>query len=193
MKETKMKKLVITAATVLGLTSVAMGQQADQSSAAIPSPAKVSETNEGSAEAQNWWSLAKKRHRHKLGLGRILMQSEPIRTALTEKAKEAGHDFETRQGKVAFFKSIKEEKKAWAKGQGYDLSQRKSRRDFRVKIIADQKAEAEKLGYNLESLAGKEQFALYLINSDRVHELMIRIKKKGKKKGKKARHGHGGE
>lgn len=182
-----MKKLVITAASVLGLSTFALGQgsgstSAGQSSAAAQSPAKVEEKSEKSCDKKSWWSWGKKRRHHKRGLGRVLMQSEPIRTALAAKAKAAGHDIETREGKRAFFKSIKEQKKAWVKAQGVDMSSRKARRDLRTKLAAEQKAEADKLGYNLDSLAGKEQYALHMINNDRIHELMMGSKMGGKKR-----------
>lgn len=163
-----MKKLIITAASVLGLTTMAMGQT---STATADKPAVSKEERGKSCDKKGWGFWGKKRsHRH--GMGKILMQSEPIRTALAEQAKAQGHDMTTRAGKKAFFKGIREKKKAWIKGQGVDS--RAKRREFRQKLKANQKAEADKLGYNLDSLAGKEQYALFLIKNDRSHELAMR-------------------
>lgn len=157
-----MKKLIITALSVVGLTTMAMGQTS--SSGAEPKKNEACER-----KGHGLWG---KKHRRGGGMGKLLMASEPVRTALTEKAKAQGHDFNTRPGKKAFFKAIKEKKKAWLKGQGIDS--RAERRDFRKKLKVSQKAEAERLGYNLDSLAGKEQYAVFLIKNDRMHELALR-------------------
>lgn len=169
-----MKKLIIITASVLGLTTMAMGQTAAANAAA--GGEKKIESCEGKGKSH--WG---KRRGHRRGMGKILMQSEPVRAALADKAKAAGHDFTTRAGKKAFFKSVKEQKKAWLKGQGIDS--RAERRAFRDKLKVNQKTEADKLGYNLDSLAGKEQYAVYLIKNDRAHELGLRggHKRKGRR------------
>lgn len=173
-----MKKLLVTAVSVLGLSTFAMGQSPAANQTDAKPAAQVSEKDEDSCDKKrSWWSWGKKRHHHRGGgMGKLLKMSEPIRTALTAQAKADGHDLSTRSGKKAFFKAMKAKKKAWVKDQGVDMKDREARRAFRKKVKADQQAEAEKLGFDLDSLAGKELYAVHMIKNGRAHELSLRGK-----------------
>lgn len=170
-----MKKLCIALASVLGLSPMAMSQTSspEQNAASVEMRTKGGERGDKGSR----WSFGKKRHKrgHKRGLG-FLLQSEPIRVALKEKAHAGGFDLETRKGKRGFVKSLKERTKEWAKAQGVDVKDRAARRAFRKKVADNQKTEAAGLGLNLDSLAGKEQYALHLISKDRLPELMMQIR-----------------
>lgn len=170
-----MKKLCIALASVVGLSPMAMGQSSG-STASSASAEMQKKDGDHCDKGRSWWSFGKKRRGHKKrGLG-FLLQSEPIRVALKEKAQAGGFDLETRKGKRGFVKSLKERTKEWAKTQGVDIKDREARRAFRKKVADNQKAEAAGLGLNLDSLAGKEQYALHLISKDRLPELMMQIR-----------------